>query len=121
MAPPIRKLADRFMSNPSRWRWHARQHNADIEQRLMIVGDRGKRAALERVLRAAEVKNAIVFPTADDGARAGDGAEARRFKSGDQGDMEQADRIRELDRFKARVTILVARATSRRAGWTSRA
>ncbi|MBA3896252.1 MAG: DEAD/DEAH box helicase [Sphingomonadaceae bacterium] len=112
MPPPIKKLADRFLSNPKSIEVaRPASANLQIEQRIVEVSSRGKKDALIDLLRAPDVSTAIVFSNrkttvrelAQSLSRAG-------FKAGQiQGDMEQADRIRELDRFKAgEIAILVA-------------
>ena len=86
--------------------------NLSIEQRLVeVASSRGKKDALIELLRADDMSTAIVFSNrktmvrelAQTLSRAG-------FKAGQiQGDMDQSDRIRELDRFKnGDITILVA-------------
>jgi superfamily II DNA/RNA helicase len=112
MPGPIKKLADRFLSNP-RTIEVARPAtaNASIDQRILRVDARRKKDALIRLLRSDEVKTAIVFSNRKTTVRelAGD-LKRKGLAAGQiQGDMEQADRIRELDRFKAEeINILVA-------------
>jgi superfamily II DNA/RNA helicase len=112
MPPPIKKLADKFLSNPkvievSR----PAQANILIDQRLVKVDSRRKREALEKLLRREEVATAIIFANRKTTVR--DLATALRrdgFRAGPiHGDMEQPERIRELERFKAgEINILVA-------------
>jgi superfamily II DNA/RNA helicase len=112
MPAPIKKLADKFLSNPKQIEVsRPASANLQIEQRIVDVSSRGKKDALLDILSAADVKTAIVFSNrkttvrelAQSLTRAG-------FKAGQiQGDMDQSDRIKELDRFKSgEITILVA-------------
>ncbi len=112
MPPPIKKLSDRFLSNPKTIEV-ARPATAAglIDQRLYRVDARRKKDALIKVLRREEVRNAIIFCNRKTTVR--DLATSLKrlgFKAGQiQGDMEQADRIRELERFKSEdINILVA-------------
>ena len=112
MPAPIKKLADRFLSEPrivevSR----PATANASITQRLVKVGAREKRAVLRRLLSADDVKNAIIFANRKTTVR--DLVESLRrhgFAVGQiHGDMEQSERLKELDRFKTdEINILVA-------------
>ena len=112
MPAPIKKLADRFLSNPKTIEVsRPATANASIDQRLLRVDARRKRQVLEDRLRGHDVRTAIVFSNrkttvrelARDLKRAG-------LKAGEiHGDMEQPERIRELDRFKdGEINILVA-------------
>jgi superfamily II DNA/RNA helicase len=112
MPPPIKKLADRFLSNPKTIEV-ARPATAasSIDQRQVRVDSRKKKDALVRLLRSEEVKNAIIFCNRKTTVRdLASGLKRLGFAAGQiQGDMEQADRIRELDRFKKdEISILVA-------------
>jgi superfamily II DNA/RNA helicase len=112
MPPPIKKLSDRFLTNPKTIEV-ARPATAaaSIEQRMMRVDSRKKKDALVRLLRAEEVRNAIIFCNRKTTVRdLATSLKRHGFAAGQiQGDMEQADRIRELDRFKNdEVSILVA-------------
>ncbi|WP_129791698.1 DEAD/DEAH box helicase [Sphingosinicella sp. CPCC 101087] len=112
MPPPIKKLADRFLTSPKTIEV-ARPATAasSIEQRMMRVDSRKKKDALVRLLRAEEVRNAIIFCNRKTTVRdLATSLKRHGFAAGQiQGDMEQADRIRELDRFKNdEVSILVA-------------
>ncbi|HEX5183170.1 MAG TPA: DEAD/DEAH box helicase [Allosphingosinicella sp.] len=112
MPAPIKKLADRFLSNPKTIEVaRPATANASIDQRLLRVDARRKRQVLEDRLRGHDVRTAIVFcnrkttvrELARDLKRAG-------LNAGEiHGDMEQPERIRELDRFKdGEINILVA-------------
>ncbi len=112
MPPPIKKLADRFLSNP-RTIEVARpaSANLNIEARLVECSARAKTDTLIDLLRADDMTTAIVFSNRKTTVRDLERALKRAgFKAGQiQGDMEQAERIRELDRFKnGEISVLVA-------------
>lgn len=111
MPPPIKKLADKFLSNP-KYIEVARpaSANASIEQGKVRVSARRKRDTLFAMLDAG-VHTAIIFCNRKTTVR--DLNKALRqggFDSGEiHGDMEQRDRIAELDKFKdGTINILVA-------------
>jgi len=112
MPPPIKKLADKFLSNPKQIEVaRTGSTNASIEQRLVTTTSRGKRETLRGLLRAEDVKTAIIFANRKTTVRELNQSLKRHgFASGEiHGDMEQAQRIAELDRFKAGdINILVA-------------
>ena len=112
MPGPIKKLADKFLSNPKTIEVaRPATANASIDQRVLKVDARKKRQVLIDRLEGQDVRTAIVFcnrkttvrELAKELKRAG-------LKAGEiHGDMEQPERIRELDRFKAgEINILVA-------------
>jgi superfamily II DNA/RNA helicase len=112
MPAPIKKLADKFLSNPKTIEVsRPASSNLLIDQRVLRVDSRRKRQVLEDRLRGHDVRTAIVFcnrkTTVRDLAK-----ELKRagLKAGEiHGDMEQPERIRELDRFKdGEINILVA-------------
>ena len=112
MPGPIKKLADKFMTDP-RVIEVARpaQSNVLISQFVVETSPRGKRETLRKLLRDPELKNAIVFCNRKRDVRElADVLKKAGFASGQiHGDMDQGDRIKELDRFKAGdITILVA-------------
>ena len=112
MPGPIKKLADRFLSNPKTIEV-ARPATASalIDQRQIRVDSRKKRDALADLLRSDEVKTAIVFCNRKTTVRDLTTSLKRgRFRVGQiHGDMEQPERISELERFKAEeINILVA-------------
>ena len=112
MPPPIKKLADRFMSEP-RMIEVARpaSTNTSITQYVVETTPRGKRDALRTILNGPEVKNAIVFCNRKrDIKELVDNLKRSGFAvSQIHGDMEQSERIRELDRFKSGdISIIVA-------------
>ena len=114
MPGPIKSLADRFMSSPrlvevSR----PATTNADIRQELVAApaAPQAKRDLLRLLLRDEAVQTAIVFCNRKTTVR--DLAQTLKrhgLRAGQiHGDMEQSDRIRELDRFKTQeINILVA-------------
>jgi superfamily II DNA/RNA helicase len=112
MPGPIKKLADKFMTDPKQIEVaRPASTNASIAQFIVETTPRGKRATLRKLLAAAELKNAIVFCNRKKDVRElADVLKKAGLAAGQiHGDMEQADRIRELDRFKAgTVTVLVA-------------
>ncbi len=112
MPGPIKKLADKFLSNPKQIEVsRPASANLQIEQRIVEVTSRGKKDALIDILRAEDVTTAIVFSNRKTTVRELSQSLSRAgFKAGQiQGDMDQSDRIKELDRFKAGdITILVA-------------
>ena len=112
MPPPIKKLADRFMDSP-RLIEVARpaSTNTSITQYVVETTPRGKREALRGLLRDPEVRNAIIFCNRKrdikelvESLRRGGFAVSQIH-----GDMDQSDRIKELDRFKSGdINIIVA-------------
>lgn len=112
MPPPIKKLADRFLSNPKTVEVaRPASTNAAIEQRLVETTTRGKRETLRGLLQAEDMKTAIVFSNRKSTVRElTESLRRHGFAAGQiHGDMEQSDRLRELDRFKAgEINILVA-------------
>jgi len=112
MPGPIKKLADKFLSNPRQIEVsRPASSNLLIEQRLVRVDARKKRDVLADMLRADEVTTAIVFCNRKTTVRELSTSLKRGgLKAGQiHGDMEQSDRIKELERFKAEeINILVA-------------
>jgi superfamily II DNA/RNA helicase len=112
MPGPIKKLSEKFLSNPKTVEAaRPATANINIEQRLVRVDARKKKAALERLLQNEAVKTAIVFSNRKTTVK--ELAQSLRrdgFKAGPiHGDMEQPERIKELDRFKTgEINILVA-------------
>jgi superfamily II DNA/RNA helicase len=112
MPPPIQKLASKFLKEPKRIEV-ARPATAhvNIDQRLAEVKAADKRETLRKLLREEGVKNAIVFSNRKSTVRELTTSLKRaRFAAGQiHGDMDQSDRIAELDRFKNdEINILVA-------------
>ena len=112
MPAPIKKLADKFLSSPKTIEVsRPASSNLLIDQRFIKVDARKKRDALADLLRREEVTTAIVFSNRKTTVRELTTSLQRAgFKAGPiHGDMEQPERIRELDRFKAgEINILVA-------------
>jgi superfamily II DNA/RNA helicase len=112
MPPPIQKLAAKFLNDPKRVEVaRPATANVNIDQRLVEVRGDKKKDALRSILRGEEFKNAIVFANRKSTVRELTTSLKRSgFAVGQiQGDMDQADRIAEFDRFKNdEITILVA-------------
>src|SRR5687768_5283016 len=112
MPGPIKKLADRFLTNPKTIEVsRPASANLLIDQRIVRTDSRGKRDALAKLLRTDEVRTAIVFCNRKTTVRELSTSLKRGGLSVGQihGDMEQSDRIRELERFKAdEINILIA-------------
>ncbi len=112
MPGPIKKLADRFLTNPKTIEVsRPASANLLIDQKILKVDSRGKRDALAKLLRTDEVRTAIVFCNRKTTVRELTTSLKRGGLNVGQihGDMEQSDRIRELERFKAdEINILVA-------------
>ncbi|HET9428815.1 MAG TPA: DEAD/DEAH box helicase [Allosphingosinicella sp.] len=112
MPAPIKKLSDRFLSNPKTIEVsRPASANLLIDQRILRTDSRGKRDALAAFLRTGDVRTAIVFCNRKTTVRELSTSLKRGGLNVGQihGDMEQSDRIRELERFKAdEINILVA-------------
>jgi len=112
MPPPIQKLASKFLRDPKRVEVaRPATANVNIDQRLVEVKAADKRETLRKLLREEGVKNAIVFSNRKSTVRELTTSLKRaRFAAGQiHGDMDQSDRIAELDRFKNdEINILVA-------------
>ncbi len=112
MPPPIKKLADKFLTDPKTIEVaRPATANVNIEQRLIVTRGDKKRDVLRTILRSEEFKNAIVFCNKKTTVRELYTSLKRSgFAVGQiQGDMDQSDRIAEFDRFKKdEITILVA-------------
>jgi superfamily II DNA/RNA helicase len=112
MPAPIKKLADKFLSNPKTIEVsRPASSNLLIDQRVLRVDGRKKKDALVRLLKGTEVTNAIIFSNRKTTVRElAQSLQRSGFRAGQiHGDMEQPERIKELDRFKAgEINILVA-------------
>ena len=112
MPPPIKKLADKFLTDPKMLEVsRPASANLNIEQRVIMTTSAKKRDVLTSVLRHDEVKNAIVFSNRKTTVRdLATSLKRAGFAVGQiHGDMEQAERIAEFDRFKdGTISILVA-------------
>jgi superfamily II DNA/RNA helicase len=112
MPPPIKRLADRFLSNP-KYIEVARPASANINiaQHKVFVSARGKRDMLRELLRTDDVTSALIFANRKTTVRELNKSLQRHgFASGEiHGDMDQASRLAELERFKSgTINILVA-------------
>ena len=112
MAPEIRRLADAFLSNPKEISVAPPASPAlTVEQHLTIVHDEDKREALRELLRAEDVRNAIIFCNRK---RDVDILLKSLVKYGFDavalhGDMPQHKRTETLDRYRTgQVRLLVA-------------
>jgi len=112
MPPPIKKLADRFLTDPKSIEVaRPAQTNLLIDQRVLRVDSRRKKDALTELLHSGQVRSALVFCNRKTTVRElAQSLKRSGLNVGQiQGDMDQSDRIRELDRFKAdEINILVA-------------
>ena len=112
MPPPIQKLAAKFLNDPKRVEVaRPATANVNIEQRLIEVSPDKKKDVLRDLLRHEEFRNAIIFCNRKTTVRElASSLKRSGFKVGQiQGDMEQAERIAEFDRFKQdEINILVA-------------
>ena len=112
MPPPIKKLADKFLSNPKQIEVaRTGSTNASIEQALVTTTSRAKRETLRALLAAEDVRTAIIFANRKTTVRElAQSLQRSGFKASEiHGDMDQSSRIRELERFKAgEINILVA-------------
>jgi superfamily II DNA/RNA helicase len=104
MPPPIKKLADKFLSNP-KYIEVARPASTNtqiVQFKVPVASSRVKRDVLKELLRTDDVKTAMIFcnrkTTVRDLAKA---LKQSGFSAGEiHGDMDQPARIAELDRFK---------------------
>ena len=112
MPPPIQKLAAKFLNDPKRVEVaRPATANVNIEQKLVETTADKKKDVLKDLLRSGEVKNAIIFCNRKTTVRelASSLRRARLSAGQIQGDMDQAQRIAEFDRFKRdEINILVA-------------
>ena len=114
MPAPIKRLADRFLSNPKTIEVaRPASTNVNIKQILVPVAGTAaaKRERLRQLLRQEEVTNAIIFANRKTTVRElNKSLKQHGFRSGEiHGDMEQPQRLAELDLFKrGDITILVA-------------
>ncbi len=112
MPPPIKKLADKFLSNPKQIEVaRTGSTSALIEQALVATTSRAKRETLRTLLGAEDVRTAIIFANRKTTVRElAQSLQRSGFKASEiHGDMDQSSRIRELERFKAgEINILVA-------------
>jgi len=112
MPPPIKKLADRFLSNP-KYIEVARpaSANLNIAQHKVFTTSRKKRDVLRQLLRTEDVQTGIIFANRKTTVRElNKMLRQAGFNSGEiHGDMDQSSRTAELERFKSGViNLLVA-------------
>ena len=112
MPPVIKKLADRFLSNPKSIEV-ARPATAstNIAQHLVKVDARKKREALRALLDGQQVQSAVIFCNRKTTVRElNKSLQSHGYKSGEiHGDIDQSSRLAELERFRdGTVNILVA-------------
>ena len=112
MPPVIKKLADRFLSNPKSIEV-ARPATAstNIAQHLVKVDSRKKREALRALLDDQKVQSAVIFCNRKTTVRElNKSLQSHGYKSGEiHGDIDQSSRLAELERFRdGTVNILVA-------------
>jgi superfamily II DNA/RNA helicase len=112
MPPPIKKLADKFLSNP-KYIEVARPAtaNVNIEQKLVDVSPAKKREVLNSLLRAEKVETGIIFCNRKTTVRELNKSLSRDgFRSGEiHGDIDQGTRQRQLEAFKSgEINLLVA-------------
>ncbi|HEY0327452.1 MAG TPA: DEAD/DEAH box helicase, partial [Allosphingosinicella sp.] len=112
MPAPIKKLSDKFLTDPRQVEVaRPATANTSIDQRMLKVDARKKKDVLADLLRGEEVGTAIVFCNRKTTVRElTTSLKRRHLKAGQiHGDMEQSERIKELDRFKSEeINILVA-------------
>ena len=111
MPPEIRRLAQRFLTNPKEIAVAPPSTAAEtVEQRLSLVSQADKREALRRLLRTEQPRNALVFCNRKrDVGIVFRSLQRHGFSVGQlHGDMVQSVRMETLDSFKrGDVTILV--------------
>jgi superfamily II DNA/RNA helicase len=111
MPPPIKKLADKFLSNPKYIEVsRPASSNLNIAQHKVLVSSRAKRDTLRRLLRTDNVSTAMIFCNRKTTVRElAKSLKQHGFAAGEiHGDMDQSARIAELDRFKSgQINILV--------------
>jgi len=112
MPPEIRRLADRFLSNPKEVSVSApASAGVNIVQGLCVVPEDEKSEALRRMIKSQDVKNAIVFCNRKvDVARLHTSLKKSGFNAGAlHGDMSQPARMETLEKFRqGEIQILVA-------------
>ncbi|HEX6376190.1 MAG TPA: DEAD/DEAH box helicase [Allosphingosinicella sp.] len=112
MPGPIKKLADKFLTGPKTIEVaRPATANAAIDQRVLRVDSRRKKQVLTDRLQGHDVRSALVFCNRKTTVRElAQSLKRSGLNAGEiHGDMEQPERIRELDRFKdGEINILVA-------------
>jgi superfamily II DNA/RNA helicase len=112
MPGPIKKLADKFLTGPKTIEVaRPATANISIDQRVLKVDSRRKKQVLTDRLKGNDVRSALVFCNRKTTVRELAQSLKRSGLNASEihGDMEQPERIRELERFKAGdINILVA-------------
>src|SRR5689334_2194712 len=112
MPPEIKRLADRFLSNPKEVTVSPpASAGTNIVQGLAVVPEEDKREALRRLIREQDIKNAIVFCNRKKDVAILQGSLKKHgFNAGAlHGDMSQPARMETLEKFKqGEIQILVA-------------
>ena len=112
MPPEIKRLADRFLSNPKEVTVSPpASAGTNIVQGLVVVPEAEKREALRSLIKSQEIKNAIVFCNRKrDVATLLGSLKKHGFNAGAlHGDMSQPARMETLEKFKqGEIQILVA-------------
>jgi superfamily II DNA/RNA helicase len=112
MPPPIKKLADKFLSNPKMIEVaRPASTNTSIVQHKVRCTTRQKREVLRHLLKTDNVTTAIVFANRKTTVRElAKSLQSHGFAAGEiHGDMDQASRNAELQKFKdGQITILCA-------------
>lgn len=112
MPPPIKKLADKFLTNPKMIEVaRPATANINIAQHKVMVPARKKRDVLRHLLRTDDVNSALIFANRKTTVRElAKTLKRDGFSVGEiHGDMDQASRIAELQLFKdGKINILCA-------------
>lgn len=112
MPKEIRRLADKFLTNPKEIMVSAPATTADtVSQYILRTSLKEKREALHTLLRSEQVKSALVFCNRKrDIAAVAQSLTRHGFSAGSlHGDLPQSVRMDTLDKFKrGEITILVA-------------
>ena len=112
MPPEIKRLADRFLSNPKEVTVSPpASAGTNIVQGLVVVPEEDKREALRRLIKSQEIKNALVSCNRKrDVAILQTSLKKHGFNAGAlHGDMSQPARMETLEKFKqGEIQILVA-------------
>ncbi len=112
MPPPIKKLADKFLSNPKMLEVaRPASANVNISQFLVEVDPRKKREVLRSLLETQDINTAIIFCNRKTMVRElAQSLQRHKYRASEiHGDMDQASRLKELERFKSGdINILVA-------------
>ena len=112
MAPPIKRLVDKFLDNPKLVEVAKAATTAEtITQRVVHVAPKLKREKLRELIRSEPVKNAIVFCNRKvDLKELYKSMKRHKFSVGElHGDMDQTSRMETLKAFKDNeIQILVA-------------